>query len=138
MTGHPKVAQLGPEFSEFCNMGLWGKIADRFAEPKIEINLDEIDVEKLMLTAIFRAAPGSNSRDWDGGRVDRLQAALSDAKSRQTEDQDKQDRIDLRLTEEDWKAVGRLCLTIGEDKGEKWARDIAGRIMVSATRRGKV
>ena len=91
-----------------------------------------------MLAAIFRAAPGSNSRDWEGGRVDRLQVALSDAKSRQTEDQDRQDRIDLRLTEEDWKAVGRLCLTVSEDKGEKWARDISGKIMISAIRRGKV
>lgn len=119
-------------------MGLWRKLADRLGPPKIEIELDEIEVEKLVFTAIFRFAPGSNSRDWNCSRVDRLQESLADAKSRQTGDQDRSDRVDLRLTEEDWKAVGRLCLTVSEDKGESWARNIAGKVMISAVRRGKV
>lgn len=109
-----------------------------FFRREIMLEINEMDAEKLVLTALFRAAPKTNSRDWDLKSVTRLQMALSAAQQRQTKGQIEAGMLPIALTERDWKAVGRLCLTLGENEEDKWARNIAHRIFADAIRRGKV
>lgn len=105
---------------------------------KIVLEIDEMDAEKLGLAALLRAAPTSNSRDWNLKSATRLQTALSTAQQRQTKSQIAAGITPVALTESEWKAVGRLCLTLGENEGNKWARNIATRIFADAIRRGKI
>lgn len=104
---------------------------------EIVLEINEMDAEKLGLAALFRAAPTSNSRDWNIRSATRLQKALSTAQQRQTKKQIDAGMTPVALSEGEWKAVGRLCLTLGEKEENKWARNIATRIFADAIRRGK-
>lgn len=104
---------------------------------EIVLEIDEMDAERLGLAALFRAAPTSNSRDWNLKSATRLQRALSTAQQRQTKRQIEAGLTSVALSESEWKAVGRLCLTLGENDENKWARNIATRIFADAIRRGK-
>lgn len=105
---------------------------------EIVLEINEMDSENLGLAPLFRAAPTSNSRDWNLKSATRLQTALSTAQQRQTKSQIEAGMTPVALTESEWKAVGRLCLTLGENEENKWARNIANRIFTDAIRRGKV
>lgn len=110
----------------------------RIFRREIVLEIDETDAERLGLAALLRAAPTSNSRDWNMKSASRLQEALSTAQQRQTKKQIDAGMTPLALTESEWKAVGRLCLALGENKANKWARNIVTRIFADAIRRGRI
>lgn len=109
-----------------------------FFRTEIVLEIDEIEAETLVMSALFRATPTANSRDWDLKAVTRLQNALTLAQKNQSDRQITAGVLPLALTEVEWKAVGRLCLTLGEKPENKWARNIANRIIADAMRRGKI
>lgn len=109
----------------------------RLLRREIVLEIDEMDAEKLGFAALFRAAPKNNSRDWNLKTASRLQEALSAAQKCQSEEQIAAGVTPLSLMESEWKAVGRLCLALGEKPDNKWARNIANRIFADAIRRGK-
>lgn len=104
----------------------------------IVLEIDELAAERLGIAAVFRSAPKEHSKDWNHKSVLRLQRALSDGQARQDSSQVTAGVIPLALTEGEWKAVGRLCLTLGERPENKWARTISNRIFADAVNRGKL